>query len=75
MKIECTTEEMKDLVGSNNTSPVQLNPDSRSVMNQLSAAFQYMSNGDKIGAIKNVRNALGCCLKEAKDVVEGMYHR
>jgi ribosomal protein L7/L12 len=58
------------------TTPlVQPNPDSRSVMNQLSAAFQYMSNGDKIGAIKNVRNALGCGLKEAKDVVEGMYHR
>jgi hypothetical protein len=74
MKIECTTEGMKDLVDSN-TSLVQPIPDSHSVMNQVSAAFQFLSNGDKLGAIKNIRNALGCDLADAKDIVEGMYHR
>jgi hypothetical protein len=74
MKIECTTEEMKDLVGSN-TSPVQPSPDGHSVMNQLSAAFQCLNNGNKTEAIKNIRNAFGCGWVEAKDVVEGMYHR
>ena len=41
-----------------------------SLLKALSEAFAAVGRGEKITAIKYVREATGCGLKEAKDVVE-----
>lgn len=48
--------------------PVRMGPDG---MTLLASAFAEVKAGRKIEAIKRVREAIGCGLKEAKDIVEG----
>lgn len=43
-------------------------------LRKLSDAFQAANSGQKIQAIKIVREMTGCGLKEAKDVVEGNFY-
>ncbi len=50
--------------------PVRMGPDG---MTLLASAFAEVKAGQKIEAIKRVREAIGCGLKEAKDVVEGTF--
>ena len=40
---------------------------------RLSAAFDYQGKGNKIEAIRIIREVLGVGLKDAKDIVEGKY--
>ena len=43
-------------------------------LRKMSTVFSYVASGQKINAIKEVREMLGCGLKEAKDVVEGNFY-
>jgi large subunit ribosomal protein L7/L12 len=43
-------------------------------LRKMSTIFAYVTNGQKINAIKEVRELTGCGLKEAKDVVEGNFY-
>lgn len=45
------------------------------LMVRLSVVFDWLNSGNKINAIKEVRELLGVGLKEAKDTVEGVYRR
>ena len=49
---------------------VRLVRSSEQVLKALSDAFAAVGRGEKITAIKYVREATGCGLKEAKDIVE-----
>jgi ribosomal protein L7/L12 len=96
MKIECTSEEMNDLLDKQReageaagkaamkaellytSKPSDHNVQATYVANnnlalaaKLSLAFAEVSRGNKINAIKLVREATGLGLIEAKDVVEG----
>jgi ribosomal protein L7/L12 len=44
------------------------------LLRKLSGIMAYVASGQKINAIKEVRELFGCGLKEAKDVVEGIYY-
>ena len=44
------------------------------ILRKMSTIFSYMASGQKINAIKEVRELFGCGLKEAKDVVEGNFY-
>ena len=44
------------------------------LLRKLSHIMALSSSGQKINAIKEVRELFGCGLKEAKDVVEGNYY-
>lgn len=44
---------------------------SRVTMKLLAESFNHVKNEQKIDAIKALRIATGCALKEAKDMVEG----
>jgi Ribosomal protein L7/L12 C-terminal domain len=51
--------------------PIQNPP--RVLMIRIADAFAEVSRGNKIYAIKAIRSAIGCGLKEAKDIVEGTF--
>ena len=44
------------------------------ILRKLSTVFSYLATGQKINAIKEMRELTGCGLKEAKDVVEGNFY-
>jgi len=44
------------------------------LLRKLSGIMAYVASGQKINAIKEVREMFGCGLKEAKDVVEGNFY-
>jgi ribosomal protein L7/L12 len=44
------------------------------ILRKMSTIMAYVANGQKINAIKEVRELFGCGLKEAKDVVEGNFY-
>jgi ribosomal protein L7/L12 len=44
------------------------------LLRKLSGIMAYVASGQKINAIKEVRELFGCGLKEAKDVVEGNFY-
>lgn len=55
----------------NRTAPEY--PTNRNQLSKLAEAFSFIKENKKINAIKAVREALHCGLKEAKDIVEGKY--
>jgi ribosomal protein L7/L12 len=80
MKIELTEIELQAVlqthVNAVTAAKIQLQEPtftSRSLLLRLSGAFAASQNGQKIAAIKLIREATGCGLKEAKDVVEGNF--
>lgn len=80
MKIEATQEELECLaafVRLQTPTPAPLTTpgfeDMRHRLVKVSAAFASVARGNKIEAIKVIREAFGVGLKEAKDIVEGAY--
>lgn len=78
MKIECETYELVNLMqevraqAQPSTSMAQLAGQfSRMQLVKVSEAFGEAARGNKINAIKIVREVTGLGLKEAKDIVEG----
>jgi len=45
---------------------------SRTTMRGIAEAFQYQNRGEKIAAVKVLREVLGCGLREAKYMIEGV---
>lgn len=56
------------------SAPTMALPDMQSLLRKLSPIFYQAVNGQKINAIKSLRELTGCGLKEAKDVVEGNFY-
>ena len=66
---EIASARNEGAVAARRTVPTQAGS-SEQVLKALSEAFAAVGRGEKITAIKYVREATGCGLKEAKDVVE-----
>lgn len=66
---EIASARNEGAVAAMRTVPTQVRS-SEQVLKALSEAFAAVGRGEKITAIKYVREATGCGLKEAKDVVE-----
>jgi ribosomal protein L7/L12 len=77
MKIECTLEEFKGMTEQGEaaciTVPGVITRDDH-LARKMGEAFRWNRDGNKINAIKIIREMLGLGLKEAKDLVEGNYY-
>jgi ribosomal protein L7/L12 len=81
MKIECTPEEFQSLVKQNATSQTTTEQTKlpkpvfscEELLSIVSRVEELVGCGEKIAAIRLVREFTMCGLKDAKDVVEGKY--
>jgi ribosomal protein L7/L12 len=78
MKIELSEAELSVILSSHVSAIAEARslPVSQDtpLLRKLSLAFRANTEGRKIEAIKVIREATGCGLKEAKDTVEGNFY-